>query len=118
MQHYGRMSEQFPRPLSERERAVLDALLSVDFTGVDALRQQARDVSVLGKCECGCPTVHFSTDERRNRLVADADTAPYAGQSVLLFVTDDGLDSLEVAWTTDQPPVEFPAAEDLIVRAR
>jgi hypothetical protein len=97
---------------------VLDALLSVDFAGVEQLRQQAREARVVGKCECGCPTVHFSTDERRNRLVADADTAPYTGQSVLLFVADEGLDSLEITWTTDQQPVEFPAAEDLIVRAR
>jgi hypothetical protein len=47
-----------------------------------------------------------------------AGTAPYTGQSVLLLATDDGLDSLEVSWTTDQPPVEFPAAEDLIIRGR
>src|SRR5690349_4779712 len=48
-----------PRPLTTRERAVLEALLSVDFPGVENLRRQANEVLVVGKCNCGCPSVDF-----------------------------------------------------------
>jgi hypothetical protein len=48
-----------PRPLTERERAVLDALLSVEFEGVEELRAQAADVVVVGRCTCGCPSIDF-----------------------------------------------------------
>lgn len=38
-----------PRPLSARERAILDLLLSVDFPGVDVLRKQALSASAEGE---------------------------------------------------------------------
>lgn len=47
------------RPLTERERAVLHALLSVDFEGVEELRKQAKTARVVGTCGCGCPSIDF-----------------------------------------------------------
>ena len=41
------------RQLTERERAVLEALLSVDILGVEALRHQASKVVVVDTCGCG-----------------------------------------------------------------
>jgi hypothetical protein len=38
---------------------VLEALLSVEFPGVEDLRQQTRDVIVVGMCGCGCPSIDF-----------------------------------------------------------
>jgi hypothetical protein len=105
-----------PRPLSDRERSVLDALLGADFPGVEALRDQARSVQVEGRCDCGCPTIRFSSAPGRHRLVAEG--ASDEGQDVLLFAGERGLDSLESSWTTDSPPVEFPPAEALRVRTR
>lgn len=49
------------RPLTERERAVLDALLAVDLQGAEALRQQAASVRVVDVCGCGCPSIDFRT---------------------------------------------------------
>ncbi|MFC8190617.1 hypothetical protein ACFUMH_03005 [Cellulomonas sp. NPDC057328] len=50
------------RPLTARERAALDALLSVDFPGVDALRAQAAAVVAdTEACTCGCGTVELVT---------------------------------------------------------
>ncbi|AGZ46791.1 hypothetical protein [Actinoplanes friuliensis] len=47
------------RPLTQREQAVLEALLSIDFPNVEALRRQAADVLVVGTCGCGCPSIDF-----------------------------------------------------------
>src|SRR5688572_13393530 len=47
------------RPLTQRERAVLDALLTVDFPDVATLRHQATEVAVVGTCGCGCPSIDF-----------------------------------------------------------
>jgi hypothetical protein len=105
-----------PRPLSDRERGVLNALLAMDFSCVEALREQARTVLVHGLCDCGCPTIHFSAGSGPHVLVADATSDE--GQDVLLFAGDHGLDSLESSWTTDRQPTAFPPPDSLIVRAR
>jgi hypothetical protein len=105
-----------PRLLSDLERSVLDALLAADFPGVEALRDQARTVQVQGRCDCGCPTIHFPSAPGRHQLVAEAESDE--GQDVLLFAGEHGLDSLESSWTTDSPPAEFPPAEALRVRTR
>lgn len=48
------------------ERAVLDALLTLDFPDAWVLRQQARSVVVTESCQCGCP--RRSTSRFRTRL--------------------------------------------------
>ncbi|GGN98360.1 hypothetical protein GCM10010112_91310 [Actinoplanes lobatus] len=47
------------RPLTQRERAVLEALLAVDFPDVETLRRQAAEVVVVDTCGCGCPSIDF-----------------------------------------------------------
>jgi hypothetical protein len=106
----------FPRPLTDREREVLDVLLAVDFSGVEVLREQAGTVVVVGRCDCGCPTVYFAEHSGRHRLIVDGESSE--GQDVLLFAGPSGLDSMESSWTTDSPPADFPPASSLRVRAR
>jgi hypothetical protein len=105
-----------PRPLTDLERSVLEALLAADFPGVETLRVHARTVQVEGRCACGCPTIHFSSAPGRHRLVAEGESDE--GQDVLLFAGEQGLDSMESSWTTDSPPASFPPAEALRVRTR
>ncbi|HEY8727975.1 MAG TPA: hypothetical protein VIL94_00220, partial [Acidothermaceae bacterium] len=50
------------RSLTGRERAVLDALLSVEFDDVERLRIEAKDVLVTRGCECGCPSIDFHNE--------------------------------------------------------
>ncbi|MFC4110740.1 hypothetical protein [Micromonospora zhanjiangensis] len=38
---------------------MLEALLTVDFEGVEDLRRQAAEVVVVGTCGCGCPSIDF-----------------------------------------------------------
>ena len=52
-----------PRPLNSDEHAVLDLLLFVDFDGATDLRAQARDATVIGRCDCGCPTVDLAVPD-------------------------------------------------------
>src|SRR5688572_18344349 len=47
------------RALTQRERAVLEALLAVDFLNVEALRRQAAEAVVVDMCGCGCPSIDF-----------------------------------------------------------
>ena len=57
--HGGGACRMEPRSLPERERTVLDALLSVEFEGAAALRDQAAQAEVVGMCGCGCPSIDF-----------------------------------------------------------
>jgi hypothetical protein len=114
-------SHPLDRALSDREHEVLDALLSADFPGSEQLRVQADSVRVTGRCDCPCPTIYVSVDEAVASAVTQdlvpvrAEVATSDGDSVLLFAEGGRLSSLEYAWI-DEPPVSFPAPEDLVIR--
>ena len=114
-------SHPLDRALSDREREVLDALLSADFPGSEQLRVQADRVRVSGRCDCPCPTVYLSVDEAVASAVTNdlvpvrAEVATGAGDSVLLFANGGRLSSLEYAWI-DEAPMEFPSSGDLVIR--
>jgi hypothetical protein len=56
----------YPRPLSRREREVLDLLLAQDFPGRDAFATQAEAAEVIGGCgDCPCPSVELRVDTSR-----------------------------------------------------
>jgi hypothetical protein len=99
---------------------VLEFLLVADFPGVDELRRQAKVVSVVGRCPCGCATINLSVDgapvgppfgavpvEARSREV-------YAGGplELMLFVRAGRLASLEIVDYANELPVEFPPPSD------
>ncbi len=118
--HDDGMSESFPRVLTTVERAVLEVLLAGDFDGAERLRLQAQSVMVSGECGCGCPSIYFRrlAEPGGIALVAEADV-PTQDQSVLLFVAaDGGLDSLELQWTTEHQPTEWPEPASLRARSR
>jgi len=73
------------------ERAVLDRLLSVDFDGVEALRAQGASRRPGHPLRTG-PCCFFVDGERR-------------------------LQSMELQWMTDVPPTEWPAPDELEIRA-
>jgi hypothetical protein len=108
------------RPLSRRERLVLETLLSGSFPGVDGLRHQVPSVVVSGMCGCGCPTVFFSHPEKGQGIEVAADAAVVGtGDSVLLFISAGGrLDSMEYVWVGDAPPAEFPPPAHLVLLDR
>ena len=114
--------ESTTRALSDREVAVLSALLARPFEGRDELREQARTARAAPGCDCGCPTIAISVDRTLPRArvrssVAiegrwDAQPAPI---EVLLFVRDGYLASMELVWYGEAPPRDWPDVSGLTV---
>ncbi|WIM92522.1 hypothetical protein ACTOB_004465 [Actinoplanes oblitus] len=98
-----------PRALTERERAVLDALLAVDFEGVEELRRQAAEAQVVGACGCGCPSVDFQDGVGMTVRVDGAVRGTY--DALFLYTFGDGrLGGIEWAGV-EAKPAEFPPPE-------
>ncbi|WP_189335430.1 hypothetical protein [Actinoplanes ianthinogenes] len=98
-----------PRALTERERAVLDALLTVDFEGVEELRRQAAEARVVGECGCGCPSIDFQDGTGMNVRVNASVRGAY-DELFLYSFGDDRLGGIEWAGV-DEKPAEFPPPE-------
>jgi hypothetical protein len=118
------------RPLTPREKAVLDLLLSVDYPGVNELREQAGEAVVVGTCDCGCPTFTVAVPadsprttsnpthrtapvELRVRPVADEPEA-----EVILFLDDGRISSVEYVSYQAQPPADWPTSDRLVILDR
>jgi hypothetical protein len=109
---------QFPRQLSNDERAVLDFLLSGEFPGVEALQAQARHATVTHACVCGCPSFNIGVDKTRAVRAETDPTRPVDVEAhalsddpyfELLLFTDDGwLSYMELVWYGDDPPSTLP----------
>jgi len=115
--HACRVKHDPPRPLSARERLMLDLLLSSDFAGVAELREQARSALVVGRCDCGCPSVDLQAvvaapaARLASRLVpSELEVVPVGdkppGQVILL--ADDGRLSCLGYVFFGQTPAEWP----------
>lgn len=111
-----------PGPLTDDERALLDALLSHDFAGVNELRKQAPNVLAKKGCACGCGTVTFvacAGSMPRSEAVSpvpvegvlkDADGNAVGG--LMLFVEDGMLGSLEI-YSYGSGPLPLPLVEQV-----
>lgn len=100
------------RRLSQVERALLDDLLAHDFAGVEALREQARNVLANRGCDCGCETINLTPQDQDALRSAASSPAEVEGRVLgadgedvggpLLFLKGGLLSSLEV-YSYDQP---------------
>jgi hypothetical protein len=110
-----------PSPLTDEERALLDAFLSHDFPGVMELREQALHVSARRGCDCGCGTIEFVADGSPVPLSAALNPVPVDGLvtsaagdeigGLILFLRDGALQSLEIYSHTD--PLPLPRLEQV-----
>jgi hypothetical protein len=98
-------------------------LLSVDFPGVEKLRDQAQTARVIGRCECGCATVGLHVDESlpiadeiQQSNAVDAAGRPRAdgvpAPELILFVKGGRLSEIEIVWYTDNTICEFPPSDE------
>ena len=97
------------RAPTERERQVLDLLLSVDFDGAGDLRRQSEAVVVTEGCGCGCPSINFVHPDVSTgiRAVVDAGVRG-TNDSLFLFTAGPYLGGIEYV-PNDQPMVsELP----------
>lgn len=103
------------RPLHPDERAVLNLLLAEDFEGAAALREQARNASVVGRCDCGCPSIYLAVPSGSPRAHLGSRLAPAEGRvapesegeppgEIVLFVDDGKLSYLEYVYYDVVPP--------------
>lgn len=109
-----------PRPLSEAEKHVLTKMLSIDFPGAEELRSQVSRALVVGKCDCGCPTVDIEVEpgvspspvRARHRLTpVEGRVKPLGGEptaDIILFVDDGRLACLEYVAYSDPAPSGWP----------
>lgn len=110
------------RPLNHRERAVLEALLTVDFEGVEILRRQAMDVVVAGMCGCGCPSIDFQADRGVGMTIrVNAGVRGSYGGLFLYTIEDpqEGEVLGGIEWLSGEAtdPEEFPPPQLLDIRA-
>lgn len=117
-----------PRGLTSAESAVLALMLCVEFPGVDELRVQAGSASVVGGCNCGCPSVAIAVpDDAPLALGLTSRLAPAEGVvspqgddvpgEIILFVDDGRLSYLEYVFY-DAPPTGWPAPDRIRVSAQ
>jgi hypothetical protein len=107
--------------LTFRERSVLEKLLAADFAGAEHLREQVDTTAVVGRCDCGCPTIDLRVAP--SALPADVARSPVPSElrdtsvdppgDVILFVKDGHLQSLEYLSYTSDPPLDWPDVEAL-----
>ena len=105
------------RPLTKIERKTLETLLSVDFTGVSALREQIPLARAAGSTSRSAPTfdIIVPKDAPRSiprnmapiRAFAFDSSHEYTGEFIL-WLTDGHLSQLEYAWVTDETPRSLP----------
>ena len=109
------------RPLTQRERAVLDALLAVDFPDVEILRRQATEAVVIDTCGCGCPSIDFQHGRGLGMTIrVNADVrGSYA--SLFLYTIEDPqrgevLGGIEWAGVEETDPDELPSPDLLDIK--
>ncbi|HEY0687440.1 MAG TPA: hypothetical protein VGD71_00230 [Kribbella sp.] len=121
--HNACMASEAARSPGTEERAVLDLLLALDFPEVSALRHQADKAEVVGRCDCGCPSIHISVPGvvpsaalPDGVVPAELRVTPMGDEpesDVILFVRNGRLDYLEYVFYTDDPPRAWPTVSRL-----
>jgi hypothetical protein len=111
------------RSLSEPEQRILSFLLATQVPGEAELRAQVPHVQVVGKCDCGCPTIDLEVPDsvrqapvEGGRFPVEALVAPKVDEpngEIILFLDAGRLSSLEYVSYLDNPPAEWPSFERL-----
>lgn len=113
----------FPRPLTQREREVIEALLPGGaFPDVETYRDQLDHVSVVGGARAdlqlevgpGVPRAAFQESPLPiEGVAAGPDRDDEFG--LMLWAKDGALSGVEMYWTGDTVPEELPEARQLML---
>ncbi len=112
---YDCQTERMDRSLTHRERAVLDALLAVDFPGVQHLRHEADTAVVVRGCDCGCPSIDLSPQSRGGMAICVNAAADDGISGLFLFTIGGHLGGIEWVGASERDPTEFPDPATLTV---
>jgi hypothetical protein len=108
-----------PRPLTAREREVLEFLVSIDSPAAAALRAQVAVVRVTGECECGCGAITLDVDRERvqpagARFPITTHNDPPDPEETLwlmLWGEEGWISDVEIAWVSAEAPRGLPSTE-------
>jgi hypothetical protein len=109
------------RPLTQRERAVLEALLTVDFQDVETMRRQAAEVVVVGTCGCGCPSIDFQHGRGLGMAIRVNAGVRGSHDGLFLYTIEDPqrgevLGGIEWLGVEEADPDELPSPDLLDIR--
>jgi len=109
----------FPRPLEAGEQELIEALLGAVRSGFGRYLGQLANVEVVGRCQCGCPSVDLEVGSGpRNGtpkplVLADAESPGEVPVGVILWVRGGALSGLEVHPWDGARGVRLPRPESL-----
>jgi hypothetical protein len=117
---------QFIRPegrsLTKEERALLEWLVANGTQDTQHYASQIADVSVVGRCTCGCPTIDLAVREHQQQKTAPSSIiADFVGKSpegidvgVILHAREGWISELEVYAIPDvKGPFNLPSIHSL-----
>lgn len=112
--------ERAPRPLSDAELELIEALLGASGSAGGRYLGQLVRVQVVGACSCGCPSIDLVVDGNpiegppKALIVADAESPEGVPVGVILWVRGGALSGLEVHPWTGTDGVRLPRPEALM----
>jgi len=110
------------RPLTKEEKTLLESLISNGNSGAKQYASQIVNVSVVGACTCGCPTVDLAVGDREQRKAAPSHIlADFLGKTpdgievgVILHAREGEISELEIYPILDvNRPFNLPTIESL-----
>jgi hypothetical protein len=112
--------EAMRRAVTRKEAAVIEWLLRHGEQGSDRFFAQIETLTIVSRCTCGCPTVHFESENNQasrkgERLISDQlGTVDGEDVGVMLFELNGRLSTLEVySCAGADKPFGLPKLEDL-----
>jgi len=111
------MENDDPRSPTEGERRMLELLVSPDYPGVEAFREQIRTVKVKTDCTCGCGSFAVFTPTSAPVAVEDIRMTPTAIDhdalvDAFMFVRDGRIVGVEITYFSG-PSMGVPNASML-----
>jgi hypothetical protein len=109
----------FPRPLTEGEHDLIEALLGAVRSGVGRYIGQLESAEVVGECGCGCPSIDLTVGAEGSDgppsplILADAESPEGVPVGVIVWARGGRLSGLEVHPWDGSQFIRLPAPETL-----
>jgi len=110
------------RPLSKEERTLLEWLIANGSPDAQPYASQIANISVVGRCTCGCPSIDLSVGQREqpktgpSHILADFEGKTPEGIAVglILHAREGEISELEIYAIPDvKGPFNLPSIESL-----
>lgn len=86
------------------------------FDGVKQLRNEVKDVSVLGGCDCGCPSIDFHKEPGTGVRIRVNARVEGTSDGIFLYTVGEHLGGIEWVGTSEHgDPAEFSDPAVLII---